>query len=63
MVENRYRRVVPNWPEIREEVNRRLGREYSVNYIQNIWSGLQKSEPIMGVLRNLLGEPEGSANE
>jgi len=57
-----YTKKKVDWPKVTAEVNRRLGKDYAVNYLQNIWNGLQKSAPVLEVLNELLPDVERPAN-
>jgi len=47
-----------DWPKVVEEIERRLGRRFSTNYLVNVWKGRLQSVKVRAVLVELIGEPE-----
>lgn len=59
MADEQYTKQVIDWLKVRAEVNARLGADYSVNYLQNVWRGNLKSGKVMEVLQELVpDDPE-----
>jgi hypothetical protein len=51
------------WPEIQKEVERRLQKPVSVNYIQNVYRGVLSSKKIKAILDELLPVPAAYAEK
>jgi hypothetical protein len=62
---NDYTTTKVNWSAVQAEVNRRLGKDYAVGYLQNVWRRALKSERILEVLKELIPDDldPGAANE
>ncbi len=62
---NEYTKTKVDWPAVQNEVNRRLGKDYAVGYLQNVWRRALKSDRILEVLKELIPEDldPGAANE
>jgi len=53
-------KIVINWREVQRIVNKRLGADHAINYLQNIWGGNLKSSKIMMELQRLDLPREGA---
>lgn len=47
-------KVVPDWGFITDKINKKLGKLYSVNYVQSVYSGHQKNKSISKLLDKIL---------
>jgi hypothetical protein len=50
------------WQNVQKEVNDRLGKNFSINYIQSIYRGSLSSKSVKEILDELIGKKPESKN-